>query len=163
MHDPLKYAQIERERRYLVRAVPDGVRYVDEIADAYIEGTRLRLRRVTSEGEVTRKLGHKIRLGLGPREVASTSLYLDDAEWDQLSTLPVRRLSKRRHHVVRDGHSFAVDEFPDGTLLAEFDDGDGTPTGVPAWLEVVADVTDDEEWTGAGRAARPVDPHLAPG
>jgi CYTH domain-containing protein len=163
MHHPLKYAQIERERRYLVRAVPDGVRYVDEIEDAYIEGTRLRLRRVTSQGEVTRKLGHKIRLGLGPREVASTSLYLDDAEWDQLSALPVRRLRKRRHHVVRDGHAFAVDEFPDGTLLAEFDDGDGPPTGVPAWLEVVADVTDDEEWTGAGRAARPMDPHLAPG
>jgi len=163
MHDPLKYAQIERERRYLVHAVPDGVRYVDEIEDAYIEGTRLRLRRVTSHGEVTRKLGHKIRLGQGPREVASTSLYLDDAEWDRLAALPVRRLRKRRHHVVRDGHAFAVDEFPDGTLLAEFDDGDDAPTGVPAWLEVVADVTDDEEWTGAGRAARPVDPRLAPG
>ena len=52
MYHPLKYAQVERERRYLVRAVPDGVRYVDEIEDAYIEGTRLRLRRVTSQGEV---------------------------------------------------------------------------------------------------------------
>jgi CYTH domain-containing protein len=153
MHNPLKYAQIERERRYLVRAVPDGVRSVDEIEDAYIEGTRLRLRRVTSQGEVTRKLGHKIRLGPGPQEVASTSLYLDDAEWDQLSALPARRLRKRRHHVVRDGHAFAVDEFPDGTLLAEFDDGDDKPTGVPGWLEIVADVTDDEQWTGAGRAA----------
>ena len=163
MHDPLKYAQIERERRYLVRAVPDGVRSVDEIEDAYIEGTRLRLRQVTSHGEVVRKLGHKVRLGPGPREVASTSLYLDDAEWDQLSALPVRRLHKRRHHVVRDGHAFAIDEFADGTLLAEFDDGDDAPSIVPGWLEVVADVTDDEYWTGAGRAARPVDPQTAPG
>jgi CYTH domain-containing protein len=154
MQHLLKYAQIERERRYVVRAIPDGVSYVDEIDDAYIEGTRLRLRRVSSQGEVTRKLGHKVRLGAGPREVASTALYLDDAEWDQLATLPTRRLHKRRHHIVREGHTFAVDEFPDGTLLAEFDDGDGAPTGVPAWLEVVADVTDDEEWTGAGRAAR---------
>jgi CYTH domain-containing protein len=163
MHHPLKYAQVERERRYLVRAVPDGVSYVDEIEDAYIEGTRLRLRRVTSQGEVMRKLAHKIRLGPGPREVASTSLYLDDAEWDQLCTLPVRRLRKRRHHVVREGYDFAVDEFPDGTLLAEFDDGDEKTTSVPPWLEVVADVTDDEEWTGAGRAARAVDPHLVQG
>lgn len=163
MRDLLKYARVERERRYLVRAIPDGVRSVDDIEDAYIEGTRLRLRRVTSQGQVTRKLGHKIRLGLGLREVASTSLYLDDAEWDQLSTLPVRRLRKRRHHVVRDGYTFAVDEFPDGTLLAEFDDGDGAPTVVPTWLEVVADVTDDEEWTGRGRAARPVDPSLGQG
>ena len=163
MHHPLKYAQVERERRYLVREIPDGVLYVQEIEDAYIEGTRLRLRQVTSQGEVTRKLGHKIRLGQGPREVASTSLYLDDAEWDRLCTLPVHRVRKRRHHVVRDGHAFAVDEFPDGTLLAEFDDGDGTPTGVPAWLEVVADVSDDEEWTGAGRAAPAVDPRRRPG
>ncbi len=152
MRDTLKYAKIECERRYLVRAIPDGVRSVDEIADAYVEGTRLRLRQVTSQGEVMRKLGHKVRLGLGPRNVASTSLYLDDAEWEQLSSLPARRLHKRRHHIVRDGYAFAVDQFPDGTLLAEFDDGDSSPTGVPAWLEVISDVTDDEEWTGAGRA-----------
>ncbi|HTC69736.1 MAG TPA: hypothetical protein VK662_09225, partial [Acidothermaceae bacterium] len=99
----------------------------------------------------------------GPREVASTSLYLDDAEWDQLSALPARRVRKRRHHIVRDGYDFAIDEFSDGTLLAEFDDSDGVPTDVPAWLEVVADVTDDEEWTGAGRAARSVNPPRASG
>jgi CYTH domain-containing protein len=154
MHNILKYAHIERERRYLVRAIPDGVRQTDEVQDAYVEGTRLRLRQVSSGTEVVRKLGHKVRLSLGAREIASTSLYLDAAEWDMLSGLPARRLRKLRHHIVRDGYAFAVDELPDGTLLAEFDDGDRAPTDLPQWLDVVADVTDDEEWTGAALAAR---------
>jgi CYTH domain-containing protein len=154
MHNTLKYAHVERERRYLRRAIPDGVRQTDEVQDAYIEGTRLRLRQVSSGTEVVRKLGHKVRLNLGAREIASTSLYLDAAEWDQLSALPARRLRKLRHHIVRDGYAFAVDELPDGTLLAEFDDGDRAPTDLPEWLDVVADVTDDEEWTGAALAAR---------
>lgn len=39
-----KYAVIERERRFLVRAVPDAVRQVVGVDDYYIDGTRLRLR-----------------------------------------------------------------------------------------------------------------------
>ena len=42
----LKYAVVERERRYLVARVPDGVEQVVEIVDRYVEGTRLRLREV---------------------------------------------------------------------------------------------------------------------
>ena len=154
----MKYARIERERRYLVRALPDGVRHVDEIDDAYVVGTGLRLRRVSRGDEVVLKLGHKVRQGAGPREIASTSFYVDEAEWAVLSALPARRLSKRRHHVDRDGHIFAVDEFPDGSLVAEFDDGDRDPASLPEWLDVLADVTDDESWTGAGRAAARTDP-----
>jgi len=37
--------------------------------------------------------------------------------------------------------------------LAEIDDQDGAPALVPGWLDVLRDVTDDEEWTGA-RLAR---------
>ena len=46
----LRYARIETERRFLVRAVPDGVREVSEITDYYLDGTRLRLRAVTTDG-----------------------------------------------------------------------------------------------------------------
>lgn len=154
MGHPLKYAHVERERRYLVRSLPEGIERVDEIEDAYIVGTRLRLRTVTTPDQVVRKLGHKVRQDSGPREVACTSMYLDQVEWDLLATLPAHRLHKRRHHVDRDGYVFAVDEFDDGHLLAEFDDGGESPTEVPAWLDVMADVSDDEEWTGAGRAAK---------
>ncbi|MGA8045997.1 MAG: hypothetical protein WCA30_06985 [Dermatophilaceae bacterium] len=150
---PLKYAVVERERRYLVRAVPDGVVARVEIVDRYVIGTRLRLREVRSaDGEVVRKLGQKVRLSDGPAEVACTNLYLDEAEWSLLADLPARLLRKTRHLVVRDGLRVAVDEHEDGTLVAEIDDGADLPVAIPQWLEVLADVSDDERWTGAALA-----------
>lgn len=150
---PLKYAVVERERRFLVRAIPDGVHDRVEIVDRYVIGTRLRLREMrSSDGKVVRKIGHKVRLSDGPAEVACTNLYLDDAEWSLLSGLPTRLLRKTRHLVVRDGLRVAVDEHDDGTLVAEIDDGADLPAAIPEWLGVLADVSDDERWTGAALA-----------
>ena len=152
----LKYAVVEHERRWLVGRVPDGVVEVREIRDRYVDGTRLRLREVRhGDGTVVRKLTQKVRLGEGPREVACTNLYLDDGEWDLLQALPGRELRKRRHLVVRDGLGVAVDEHEDGTLVAELDGGDEPPAQVPAWLDVVREVTDDEAFTGTGLARSP--------
>ena len=121
-----------------------------EILDRYVSGTRLRLREVRgSDGTVTRKLGHKVRLTDGPAEVACTNFYLDDDEWALLAALPARLLRKRRHMIHRDGLLVAVDEHEDGTLIAEIDDGDQPSDFVPEWLDVVDDVTADEAWTGA--------------
>jgi CYTH domain-containing protein len=150
---PLKYAVVERERRYLLTSLPAGVRSTREIRDRYVTGTRLRLREVRDEdGAVTRKLGHKVRLSGGPGEVACTNFYLDDAEWAVLAALPGRTLRKKRHLVDRDGWLVAVDEHEDGTLVAEIDDGDAPSDRVPDWLDVLAEVTGDESWTGAGLA-----------
>jgi CYTH domain-containing protein len=157
----LKYAHVESERRFLVRAVPEGVTRVSEITDRYIEGTRLRLREVTTDRATARKLGQKVRLGAGPARIAHTSIYLSDAEWSVLCHLPARILRKRRHHVERDGIVIAVDEFEDGSLVAEIDGGGQRPADPPVWLETIRDVTDDETFTGAGRARsaeRPTSP-----
>ena len=146
----LKYAVVERERRYLLGRLPDGVSTTKEIIDRYVTGTRLRLREVREgDGTVVRKLGHKVRISEGPAEVACTNLYLNDEEWALLSALPAQLLRKRRHVVHRDGFLVAVDEHEDGTLVAEIDDGDQPSEFVPDWLDVVEDVTDDEAWTGA--------------
>jgi CYTH domain-containing protein len=146
----LKYAVVERERRFLVSKLPDAAHERRRIVDRYLTGTRLRLREVvTEDGVVTRKLGHKVRLGEGPHEIACTSLYLDDDEWDVLCRLPATTLRKVRHLVTRDGLTVAIDELEDGTLLAEIDDKDGAPVPVPGWLDVLRDVTDEERWTGA--------------
>jgi CYTH domain-containing protein len=146
----LKYAVVERERRFLVSRLPEAVHEQRRITDRYVTGTRLRLREVVAEdGVVTRKLGHKVRLSAGPHQIACTSLYLDDEEWDMLSQLPAKTLSKVRHLVTRDGVTVAIDQLDDGTLLAEIDDQDGTPVPVPSWLDVLQDVSDDEKWTGA--------------
>lgn len=149
----LKYAVVERERRYLVGRLPDGVTSTKEITDRYVTGTRLRLREVREgDGTVIRKLGHKVRLTEGPAEVACTNFYVDDAEWALLAALPARTLRKKRHIVTMDGWLVAVDEHEDGTLVAEIDDGDEPSDLLPDWLDVIRDVTDDEEWTGGGLA-----------
>lgn len=146
----LKYAVVERERRYLLRGLPDGVTSTKDIVDRYVTGTRLRLREVReSDGTVVRKLGHKVRLTDGPGEVACTNFYLDDDEWAVLASLPAQQHRKRRHMVRRDGLVVAVDEHEDGTLVAEIDDGDEPSDHVPDWLDVERDVSDDEGWTGA--------------
>jgi CYTH domain-containing protein len=153
MHDPLKYAVVERERRFLVTRVPGGVVEVRRITDRYLAGSRLRLREVLAEdGTVTRKLGQKSRLTADAGEIACTSIYLDDAEWELLQALPGGTLGKTRHIVERDGVRLAVDELEDGTLLAEIDDGASDSRAAPAWLDVIREVTEDEGWTGGGLA-----------
>lgn len=85
-----------------------------------MKGTRLRLREVReSDGTVIHKLGHKVRLTKGPAEVANTNFYLNDQEWALLCDLPARLLHKRRHMIHRDGFDVVVDEYGDGTLIAE--------------------------------------------
>lgn len=154
MHDPLKYARVERERRFLVAGVPEGVVEVRQIVDHYLDGTRLRLREViNSDGTVIRKLGHKVRLVAGPREVTCTSVYLDDQEWELLRALPARTLRKTRYIVERDGIRLAVDELDNGMFLAEIDDRDAAPCVLPSWLNVLREVTTEEAWTGAGLAS----------
>lgn len=150
-----KYALVERERRWLLAAVPDLPPDAQRltIVDRYIRGTRLRLRQVTdADGIVTRKLGHKVRLGDDAAEVAHTSLYLDDAEWDLLLTLPADVLTKTRTLVPYDGTTVAVDVHPSGLVLAEIDSGDGPVRDLPPSYGVVREVTDDEALTGGAMA-----------
>ncbi|OFE15170.1 hypothetical protein BA895_22825 [Humibacillus sp. DSM 29435] len=150
MSDSLKYAVVERERRYILARLPEGVIGTRDIFDRYVTGTRLRLREVRDvDGTVTRKLGHKVRLTDGPAEVACTNFYLDDDEWALLAALPARLLRKRRHLIGRDGLLVAIDEHEDGTLIAEIDDHDKPSDFVPAWLDVLEDVSNEEAWTGA--------------
>jgi CYTH domain-containing protein len=149
----LKYAVVERERRFLLASLPDGVVGTKEISDRYLTGTRLRLREVRErDGTVVRKLGHKVRLSAGPAEVACTNFYLNDHEWAALEALPARVLRKKRHVVQRDGLTIAVDEHEDGTLVAEIDDRDQPSQFVPDWLDTLEDVSDDERWTGVSLA-----------
>ncbi len=82
--------------------MPGGVVEVRQIVDHYLDGTHLRLREVIdTDGRVTRKLGHKVRLTSGPSEVACTSVYLDEREWELLRALPSRTLRKTRYIIDR--------------------------------------------------------------
>jgi hypothetical protein len=139
----LKYAHVERERRFLLDALPDltGARVL-RIADRYLDGTRLRLRTVEEDGHPTmHKLGQKIRLE-GVSTNAHTTLYLSAAEHAGLLHLPGRDLRKTRH---LKGH-WAFDVHEGGLLLAE------TESGEEPWFAYVREVTDEEDFSG-GRLA----------
>ncbi len=78
----LKYAVVERERRYLLASLPEGVTSTYLIVDRYVTGTRLRLREVRDEaGTVIRKLGHKVRLTDGPDWLDVVADVSDDERW----------------------------------------------------------------------------------
>lgn len=151
----LKYARVERERRWLLASPPLGSASGDVVAitDRYLPGSRLRLREtVSATGEVVRKLGHKVRLTDGPEEVACTSLYLDDVEWALLCSLEAHVLVKVRHRMSLAGVTVAVDVFGGhsaGLVLVEIDRGDGADTGLPDGFAAVAEVTADERFTGS--------------
>ena len=145
----LKYAVVERERRVRLRRVPAGLGAPVLVRDRYLSGTRLRLREMTEDGVVVRKLGHKVPVEDG---VAHTSLYLDDAEWAALQVLPGTELVKERYRHPS-GWVVDVHRTPnDGLVLAEHDRGEGPEIPVPEGFDVVADVTDDPAYAGAGLA-----------
>jgi CYTH domain-containing protein len=138
----LKYAHIERERRFLLAGVPDGsVVQRALITDRYIKGTHLRLRRSEFGDRIERKLGQKAH-GL------ITNIYVDEAEYQVLSALPADVLHKSRLSIP----PFGVDVFDvplAGLVMAEFEfesDEEMTAFEPPLWA--VAEVTDDVRFTG---------------
>jgi CYTH domain-containing protein len=119
---PSKYARVEIERRFLLAGVPDGeeVLAVHEIDDRYLDGTRLRLRRMAEvDGPTQLKLTQKLpapdgRGGQG----ALTTLYLSEPEHAALAVVPAAELRKSRLSVA----PYGIDVFHgalDGLVLAE--------------------------------------------
>jgi CYTH domain-containing protein len=153
----LKYAVVERERRWLLSRAPDltGADAV-QIRDRYVVGSRLRLREVTAaDGTTVRKLNHKVRLTPDASEVANTSIYLDDAEWRLLVALGSTVLEKARFRLTTPERMVAVDVFAGaclGLVVAEADGGEALPPDLPPGWPVLAEVTADEDFAGASLA-----------
>jgi hypothetical protein len=124
---PDKYAQIERERCYLLRRLPPALEgstdYV-RIVDRYLPDA-LRLRRMeTADGRVVSlKLARKWSSPeLPPEETVITNLYLLPGEYAMLARLPAAILRKRRYPLTHGGIHFSIDRFEaslDGLVLAE--------------------------------------------
>ena len=151
-----KYARPERERRFVLDAVPQGATAGRRIVDRYVRGTRLRLREVGEGDDADLKLGHKIRPDeADPRLVLHTTIYLTRPEFDLLAALPADILVKQRAWVpAHGGRRIAVDTFEGvraGLILAEIElaEIDG-PFEPPTWA--LAEVSTDERFTG-GRLA----------
>jgi hypothetical protein len=95
-----KYARPELERRLLLAEVPPGrPAWEALIADRYINGTRVRLRRIDrTDGSTTApafKLTQKLPAPVdGPGVI--TTMYLSVAEYDAFAALPAAVLTKTR-------------------------------------------------------------------
>jgi hypothetical protein len=152
-----KYALVERERRFLLKALPEhgSIRRV-EIVDRYLDGSRVRLRAATTvDGEgaesVQYKLTQKLRAPDGGPGLITT-FYLDPSEHRLFDSLPGAVLRKTRLSIP----PFGVDSFRGalaGLVLAEIEftsDEEMAAFGPPAW--VGPEVTRDTSFSG-GRLA----------
>lgn len=138
-----RYAHWERERRFLMPGIPDGLRAPREIADLYLVGTTLRLRRVTHSGSVDLKLTQKVRPDPSdPSEVRITNTYLTEAEFALFAGLGGRQLTKTRW--TWPDSPYAIDQFHGdlaGLVLAEveLEEDEVVPDPPGALTEVTAD------------------------
>lgn len=150
-----KYAHPEVERKFLVAAIPPGSIFQADIIDHYIPKTTLRLRRMQTEHEVTFKFAQKLRPHPhDTRVILHTNFYLSEAEYVFLvATLPSHRLEKRRLRFHEATIPIAIDQFQgplEGLVIAEVDFGpNGEPSSLPMPSFALAEVTDDERFTGA--------------
>jgi CYTH domain-containing protein len=149
-----KYARVERERRFLVLGDPTLGGEPREIEDRYLEGTTLRLRRLTVGDESVYKLTQKVRWDGGLLEVSTTNTYLTAEEFERLAVLPGAVLRKTRRPWAFEGRTFAVDELHGplaGLALAEIEVGSADEElPAPPWLG--AEVTYDDRYSGASLA-----------
>ena len=154
-----KYAHVERERRFLVSDLPTSEPWaLRTITDLYIEGTRIRLRHsegvVAGKPEVARKLTQKLPdpEAVGGRRGTITTMYLDNTEYERLSQLPGRWLTKQRLSFPPMG----VDVFEGplaGLIVAEveFNDDAAMESFVaPSWCRI--EVTERVDFSGANLA-----------
>jgi CYTH domain-containing protein len=153
-----RYARLERERRYLLRELPPGLKLSDphtQITDNYVTGTRLRLRkvRVPETNEWTLKLTQKHTPS--PPDFSRaliTNMYLSPYEYEVLSVFEGNELRKNRYPFEHGGRLYSVDVFLGplrGLVLAETDfETDEEMDAFPAPAFAHADVTRDELFTG---------------
>jgi CYTH domain-containing protein len=148
-----KYARVERERRFLLVAVPPtpAVTARRRITDRYMPGTRLRLRRVDhlDSGACELKLTQKVPAGRpGYVQGLITNTYLSPAEYDLLASLPAEVLSKTRLSVP----PLSIDVFDPplhGLVMADAEfSTDEAAQSFPQPPESVAELTDDARFTG---------------
>jgi CYTH domain-containing protein len=157
---PLRYARIERERRFLLTHLPNGViaTKVRRITDRYIEGANLRLREQIEEGSpAILKLTQKLPdAGAGAQQGLITTMYLSEAEHSLLGQLPAMTLSKTRYSFP----PFGIDVFEDqldGLVLAEAEfDSPGAAEALAIPPFIVSEVSTDTRFTGGSlvRASR---------
>lgn len=153
-----KYARVERERRYLLQDLPEGLTRADrhlQITDNYITGTRLRIRKVRDPQ--TNKWTVKFTQKFAPdpldfSRTIITNIYLNALEAETLGIFDANEIRKNRYPFEFEGRKFAVDMFLGdlfGLVMAEVSfETDEELNSFPKPEFAVADVTNIELFTG---------------
>jgi CYTH domain-containing protein len=153
-----KYARVERERRYLLQDLPEGLTRPDphvQITDNYITGTRLRLRKVREprSNKWTAKLTQKF--APDPTDFSRTiitNIYLNALEVEALGISDANEIRKNRYPFEFEGRKWSVDMFLGdlfGLVLAEVSfETDEELDSFPPPPFAIADVTKSELFTG---------------
>lgn len=155
-----KYAQIERERRFLLGSRPNEIQAmglpVKGIRDHYIDGTNLRLREMSNENDKTLKLTKKTGLSFGKEEI--TTIYLSTEEYKLLSKLPAVVASKTRWLLPSNNLTIGIDYYKSDTdelWLAEVEfETDEQMNDFIMPIPYEKEITGDDQFSGFTLAMR---------
>ncbi len=154
-----KYARVERERRYLLKDLPEGLTRADphlQITDNYITGTRLRIRKVREPRSNKWTVKFTQKFAPNPDDLSRTIItntYLNALEAEVLSSIfNSNEIRKNRYPFEFDGRNFSVDMFLGdlfGLVLAETSfETDEDLDAYPAPPFALADVTNEPLFSG---------------
>ena len=153
-----KYSRIERERRYLLQDLPEGLTRASphvQITDNYLTGTRLRLRKIRDPQ--TNKWTVKLTQKFAPdpedfSRTIITNIYLNALEVETLAISDANEIRKNRYPFEFAGRQFSIDMFLGdlfGLVLAEVSfETDEELNNFSRPPFAIADVTNHELFTG---------------
>ena len=157
-----KYARLERERRYLLPDLPEGLSRADhhlQITDNYLTNTRLRIRKVRDPRTNKWTVKFTQKFAPDPADLSRTvitNIYLNAREADTLAVFEANEIRKNRYKFDFAGQTFSVDMFIGdlfGLVLAEVSfETDEELDGFPLPSFALAEVTNNELFSG-GRLA----------
>jgi len=153
-----KYARIERERRYLLQDLPEGLTRADhhlQITDNYITGTRLRIRKVRDPKTNKWTVKFTQKFAPNPEDLSRaiiTNTYLNAIEAETLAVFEANEIRKNRYSFEFEGRRFSIDMFLGdlfGLVLAEVSfETDEDLDSFPKPPFALADVTNNEIFSG---------------
>ena len=153
-----KYARLERERRYLLQDLPEGLTRADhhlQITDNYITGSRLRIRKVRDPRTNKWTVKFTQKFAPDPTDLSRTFItntYLNAVEAEVLSIFNSNEIRKNRYYFEYERQKFSVDMFLGdlfGLVLAEVsfdDDVELDAYSTPPFA--LAEVTNNELFSG---------------
>lgn len=154
-----KYARVERERRYLLRDLPEGMTRADphlQITDNYMTGSRLRLRKVREPRTNKWTVKFTQKFAPNPDDLSRTIItntYLNALEAEVLSSIfNSNEIRKNRYSFEFASRNFSIDMFLGdlfGLVLAETSfETDEDLDAFPAPPFALADVTNEPLFSG---------------